>query len=84
MILTFVYFHRLKINHDSHEFILESSTVANSYYVLYTMKYPLTLFCTLFFPYELLKIYMFVSLPEFSFLAMVHCTNVQSLKPNYL
>jgi hypothetical protein len=31
-ILTDVYFHRLKINHDSHEFILESGTVANSFY----------------------------------------------------
>jgi hypothetical protein len=29
-ILTIVYFHRLKINHDSHEFILESGTVANN------------------------------------------------------
>jgi hypothetical protein len=27
-----VYFHRLKINHDSHEFILESSPVANRIY----------------------------------------------------
>jgi hypothetical protein len=34
MILT-VYFHRLKINHDSHEFILESSTVAKKYYVTF-------------------------------------------------
>jgi hypothetical protein len=30
IILIGVYFLRLKINHDSHEFILESSTVANS------------------------------------------------------
>jgi hypothetical protein len=29
-ILTDVYFHRLKINHDSHEFILESGTIANT------------------------------------------------------
>jgi hypothetical protein len=29
MILIGVYFRRLKINHDSHEFILESGTVAN-------------------------------------------------------
>jgi hypothetical protein len=29
-ILTDVYFHRLKINHDSHELILESGTVVNS------------------------------------------------------
>jgi hypothetical protein len=29
-ILTVVYFHRLKIIHDSHNFILESSTVANN------------------------------------------------------
>jgi hypothetical protein len=29
-ILTDVYFYRLKINHDSHEFILESGTVVNS------------------------------------------------------
>ncbi len=32
MILTVVYFHRLKINHDSHEFILESGTVTNKYW----------------------------------------------------
>jgi hypothetical protein len=32
-VLTVVYFHRLKINHDSHEFILESGTVGNSYIV---------------------------------------------------
>ncbi len=30
-LLTAVYFCRLKINHDSHEFILESGTVANKY-----------------------------------------------------
>ncbi len=30
-ILTVVYFHRLRINHDSHKFILESGTVANNY-----------------------------------------------------
>ncbi len=29
IILTNVYFHRLKNNHDSHEFILESDAVAN-------------------------------------------------------
>jgi hypothetical protein len=29
MILIDVYFRRLKINHDCHEFILESGTVAN-------------------------------------------------------
>ncbi len=29
--LIVVYFHRLKINHESHEFILESRTIANSY-----------------------------------------------------
>ncbi len=29
IILTDVYFHSLKINHDSHEFILESDTVMN-------------------------------------------------------
>jgi hypothetical protein len=29
-ILIVVYFHRLKINHESHKFILESGTVANS------------------------------------------------------
>jgi hypothetical protein len=29
-ILTVAYFHRLKINHDSHEFILESGTIANT------------------------------------------------------
>jgi hypothetical protein len=28
--LIYVYFRRLKINHDSHEFILESGTVANT------------------------------------------------------
>jgi hypothetical protein len=28
-ILIIVYFHRLKINHESHEFILESGTIAN-------------------------------------------------------
>jgi hypothetical protein len=31
MILIGVYFRRLKENHDSHEFILESRTVANKY-----------------------------------------------------
>ncbi len=31
MILTDVYFRRFKINHDMHEFILDSSTVANIY-----------------------------------------------------
>jgi hypothetical protein len=30
-ILTVVYFHRLRINHDSHQFILESGTIANNY-----------------------------------------------------
>jgi hypothetical protein len=30
IILNGVYFRRLKINHDSHEFILESGTVANN------------------------------------------------------
>jgi hypothetical protein len=30
-ILTDVNFHRLKMNHDSHEFILESGTIANTY-----------------------------------------------------
>jgi hypothetical protein len=30
VILTDVYFRRLKINHDTHEFILESGTIANS------------------------------------------------------
>jgi hypothetical protein len=30
-ILIDVYLRRLKINHDTHEFILESGTVANSY-----------------------------------------------------
>jgi hypothetical protein len=29
-ILIVVYFHRLEINHESHEFILESSTVGNT------------------------------------------------------
>jgi hypothetical protein len=33
MILIDVFFYRLKINHDSHEFILESGTVANSNFV---------------------------------------------------
>jgi hypothetical protein len=33
IVLTDVYFHRLKINHDAHEFILESGTIANSAYV---------------------------------------------------
>jgi hypothetical protein len=28
-ILVVVYFHRLKINHESHEFMLESGTIAN-------------------------------------------------------
>jgi hypothetical protein len=31
MLLIAVYFRRIKINHDSHEFILESGTVANRY-----------------------------------------------------
>ncbi len=31
-ILTVVYFHRLKINHDSRDFILESGTVANNHF----------------------------------------------------
>jgi hypothetical protein len=31
IILIGVYFRRLKINHDSHEFILESGTIANIY-----------------------------------------------------
>ncbi len=30
MLLIAVYFRRLKINHDLHEFILESGTIANS------------------------------------------------------
>jgi hypothetical protein len=38
MILIGVYFRRLKINHDSHEFILESGTVANNTYALYQVK----------------------------------------------
>ncbi len=29
--ITGVYFHRLKINHESHEFILDPGTVANKY-----------------------------------------------------
>jgi hypothetical protein len=29
-----LFFRRLKINHESHEFILESGTVANNYYLL--------------------------------------------------
>jgi hypothetical protein len=32
-LLIVVYFHRLKINHESHELILESGTVANIGYV---------------------------------------------------
>ncbi len=32
-ILTDVYFRRLKINHDTHELILEFGTVANSKYL---------------------------------------------------
>ncbi len=44
MILIGVYFRRLKINHDSHDFILESGTVANTdsqkyiYYVVITIS----------------------------------------------
>jgi hypothetical protein len=34
-ILIGVYFRRLKINHDTHEFILESGTIANSYSVIF-------------------------------------------------
>jgi hypothetical protein len=34
-LLIAVYFLRLKINHDSHEFILESGTVANTTYIHY-------------------------------------------------
>jgi hypothetical protein len=34
-ILIGVYFRRLKINHDTHEFILETGTIANSYSVIF-------------------------------------------------
>jgi hypothetical protein len=40
MILTVVYVHRLKINHDSHEFILESGTVANSLFLTWAWASP--------------------------------------------
>ncbi len=33
-ILVVVYFQRLKINHESHEFMLESNTIANIYILI--------------------------------------------------
>ncbi len=36
--LTDVYFHRLKINHDFYEFILESGAVANRNYDIKTER----------------------------------------------
>ncbi len=38
-ILTVVYFHRLEINHDSHEFTLEPGTIANRYKYIKNYSY---------------------------------------------
>jgi hypothetical protein len=37
--ITVVYFRRLKINHESHEFILDPGTIANRYICIYLCTY---------------------------------------------
>jgi hypothetical protein len=57
-ILINVYFRRLKINHDSREFILQSSTVANKNYVHFIPLFLATKQSTLQHPATLLRLGM--------------------------